>query len=415
MPQDYDLYSRLKRQDGTYTLTVCGRDGKNSVEQIGSLTELLWSSGDMEQIIQKIADPAIKIITMTITEGGYNLSTDAVKLDLEAPQTPTTIFGIVAQGLRRRILNSAGKITILTCDNLQHNGDTCKRVFTKFFEEQDLELAKWVEENVTFPNSMVDRITPATTPADVERINATLDEEDLAPVYCEDYIQWVVEDNFAAGRPEWENVGVEFTDDVTPYENMKLSLLNASHTLLSYPSLLSGYRKVDEAMRDERIVKFVRDFMDLDVTQYVPAPPKTNLELYKQTLVERFANSAVSDQIARLCGDGASKFPVYVMPIVKSMLANKDDMTRIAYLVAAYRHYLKYRTDDKQVAFDIFEPAILESDNDKIAATDAVAFLTASPFAPVDMVANHKFVDLYLDMVAKIETDGAMATLETII
>ncbi len=415
MPQDYDLYSRLKKQDGVYTLTVCGRDGKNSIEQIGSLTELLWSSGDMEQIIQKIADPAIKIITMTITEGGYNLSTDAVKQDLMTPETPTTIFGIIAQGLHRRILNNAGKITILTCDNLQHNGDTCKRAFSTFFYEQDPHLAAWVEENVTFPNSMVDRITPATTAADVERINATLAEEDLAPVYCEDYIQWVVEDNFAAGRPAWENVGVEFTDDVTPYENMKLSLLNAAHTLLSYPSLLSGYRKVDEAMKDERIVKFVRDFMDADVTRYVPAPPKTDLELYKQTLVERFANSAVSDQIARLCGDGASKFPVYVMPIVKSMLPNKDDMTRIAYLVAAYRHYLKYRKDDKGVEFDIFEPAILESDIEKINNSDAVAFLTSSPFAMVDMVAEHKFVDLYLDMVAKIEAQGAMATLETII
>ncbi len=415
MPQDKALFEKLSSQDGVYSLTVCGRDGKNSIEMIGSLVELLWSGEGVESIINKVADKAIRIITMTITEGGYNLDTDAVRADIANPQSPSTIFGIIAEGLRRRVAQGNGAVTILSCDNLQHNGNTCKRIFSSFFAQQDAELAKWVESNVTYPNSMVDRITPATTPADVARINETLDTFDAAPVYCEDYLQWVVEDNFIAGRPAWEEVGVEFTDDVAPFENMKLSLLNASHTLLSYPSLLSGYRKVDAAMKDERIVKFVRDFMNIDVTPYVPAPANTDLDLYKQTLVERFANSAVSDQISRLCGDGASKFPVYVMPIAKQMVAAKDNMTRIAYLIAAYRHYLKYRIDDKGVAFDIFEPTITEADFAKIENDDAVVFLTSSPFEMVDLVAEPKFVDLYLDMVSKIKAQGAMATLETII
>ncbi len=415
MPQDETLYNKLKKQDGIYSLTVCGRDGVNEVEMIGSLVELLWSGDDVEAIIAKIADKDIRIITMTITEGGYNLATDAVKHDLENPHTPKSVFGIIAEGLRRRIEAGNGAVTILSCDNLQHNGDTCGRIFTQFFAQQDNALAEWVKQNVTFPNSMVDRITPATTEADVIRINLELDEYDAAPVYCEDYIQWVVEDNFIAGRPQWESVGVEFTDDVAPFENMKLSLLNASHTLLSYPSLLSGYRKVDEAMKDLRIVKFVRDFMNIDVTPYVPAPQNTNLEEYKKILIERFANSAVSDQIARLCGDGASKFPVYVMPIVKNMVANGVNMERIAYLIAAYRHYLKYQIDDKAATFEIFEPAITADDLAKIANDDAVTFLAASPFAMVDLVEYPKFVDLYLDMVNKIKEHGAMAILESVI
>ncbi|MFR9619910.1 MAG: mannitol dehydrogenase family protein [Rikenellaceae bacterium] len=415
MPQDETLYRKLTSQQGVYSLTVCGRDGRNEVEWIGSLTELLWSGDNREAIINKVADANIRIISMTITEGGYNLDTDMVKSDLESPQTPQSIFGIVAEGLRRRIAAGGGAVTILSCDNLQHNGDTCKRIFTSFFAQQDAALATWVDSNVTFPNSMVDRITPATTPADVERINATLDKADLAPVYCEDYLQWVVEDNFIAGRPAWESVGVEFTDDVAPYERMKLSLLNASHTLLSYPSLLSGYRKVDEAMGDERIVKFTRAFMDLDATPYVPAPKNTDLEKYKQILIERFANSAVSDQISRLCGDGASKFPVYVMPIVKNMLANGDDMTRIAYLIAAYRHYLKYRMDDKAVGFDIFEPAITPSDLEMLANDDAAVFLAASPFAMVDLLSYPQFVDLYLQMAKRIKEHGAMMILESVI
>ncbi|MFI3287132.1 MAG: mannitol dehydrogenase family protein [Rikenellaceae bacterium] len=415
MPGDEALYSKLKKQDGIYSLTVCGRDGQNETEFIGSLTELLWSGVESKAIIEKVASSDVKIITLTITEGGYNLETEAVKFDLENPSTPKSVFGIVAEGLRRRIAAGNGAVTILSCDNLQHNGDTCKKVFREFFAKQDTAVLEWVDSNVTFPNSMVDRITPATTPSDVERINETLESYDAAPVYCEDYIQWVVEDKFAAGRPAWEEVGVEFTSDVAPFEKMKLSLLNASHTLLSYPSLLSGYRKVDEAMRDAKIVKFVEDFMNIDVTPYVPAPENTDLENYKKVLVERFANSAVSDQISRLCGDGASKFPVYVMPIVREMFAAGDDTKRIAYLIAAYRHYLKYRKDDKGIAFDIFEPAILPGDIEKVENDNPLEFLTASPFAMVQLADNQKFVEQYLTMVSSISLRGAMPVLETII
>ncbi|MFI3266694.1 MAG: mannitol dehydrogenase family protein [Rikenellaceae bacterium] len=424
MPQDEKLYHTLKGQDGVYSLTVCGRDGNNEVYQIGSLVELLWNGQDSEAIINKVADPAIKIITLTITEGGYNtdkstgefiFDNHAIQHDLNEPQNPSTIFGYLAEGLRRRMNTCAAPITILSCDNLQHNGDTCKRVFSSFFAKQDPQLAAWVKDNVTFPNSMVDRITPATTANDIERINKTLDQYDGAPVYCEDYIQWVVEDKFIAGRPAWERVGVEFTDDVDPYENMKLSLLNASHTLLSYPSFVSGYRKVDQAMKDENIIKFVSDFMELDVTPYVPAPKNTDLDLYKKTLIERFANSAVSDQIARLCGDGASKFPVYVMPVVAKMIKNGDSLTRIAYLIAAYRHYLKYRTDDNKEGFDIFEPWLTDTDMNLIESDNALEFLKASPFSSVALADHSPFVCLYQKMVTEIANQGAMQTLISII
>ncbi|MFI3267122.1 MAG: mannitol dehydrogenase family protein [Rikenellaceae bacterium] len=421
MPQDERLYKVLKAQDNNYSLTVCGRDGVNETQWIGSLVELLWSGEDSEAIINKVADKDIKIITLTITEGGYNtdkstgefiFDNEMIQHDLENTQNPKTVFGFVAEGLRRRKMAGNGAVTILSCDNLQHNGNTCKKVFTAFIEKQDAELAEWVKTNVTFPNSMVDRITPATTIEDIDRINQTLDVVDNAPVYCEDFIQWVVEDDFIAGRPAWEKVGVEFTDDVTPYENMKLSLLNASHTLLSYPSMLSGFRKVDVAMKDDRIIKFVRTFMDKDVTPYVPAPKNTDLDVYKQTLVERFANSAVSDQIARLCGDGASKFPVYVMPIASKMVENGDDMIRVAYLIAAYRHYLKYQKDDRGETFTLFEPWLTEGDFEVINSDDAVAFLALEPFSSVDLAAHEPFKTKYLKLVEQIKAQGAMSVLE---
>lgn len=415
MPQDAALYQALKSQNMMYSLTVCGRDGQNQIEWMGGLVELLFQGVDSEAILNKVADKNIRIITMTITEGGYNLDTDQVRHDLANPATPQSVFGIIAEGLRRRIAAGAGPVTILTCDNLQHNGHVCKRVVTDFITQQDPELAAWLAENVTFPNCMVDRITPATTPADRERINAILSCPDAAPVYCEDYIQWVVEDNFVAGRPAWETVGVEFTDDVDPYEKMKLRLLNASHSLLSYPSILSGYRKVDAAMKDERIIKFVRDFMDKDVNPHVPAPKGIDLEVYKQTLVERFANSAVSDQVSRLCGDGASKFPVYVMPIIADLFAHDEDLTRVAYLVAAYRHYLAAKKDDAGLAYDIFEPAMTEADWKLIESGEALDFLSASAFSSVDLMASPAFVQAYEQFVADIATKGTMETLESIL
>lgn len=424
LPGDEHLYKALRKQGNEYTLTVCGRDGKDEVYRIGSLVELLWAMEEPKAIIAKIADKDIRIITLTITEGGYNmekatgefmLDDEPVKHDLQHPQTPQTVFGFIAEGLRARRTAGNGPVTILSCDNLQHNGHTARKAFTSFIKAQDVDLAAWVEVNVTFPNSMVDRITPATRPHDVARLNAKNGTDDEAPVYCEDFIQWVIEDDFIAGRPEWEKVGAEFTDDVTAYENMKLSLLNASHTLLSYPSFLSGYRKVDDAMHDARIARFVGEFMDTDITPYVPAPGHTNLNLYKQTLIERFGNRSVSDQIARLCFDGLSKFPVYVMPNLIKMIRDKADLTRVAYLIAAYRHYLKYKTDDKGDVFEIAEPWMTPQDETLINSNDPLDFLALSAFRSTDLKAAGEFVEPYLKMVNAIRQEGAMPVLESLL
>lgn len=424
LPSDERLYKALKSQNGEYTLTVCGRDGHDQAYRIGALTELLWAGEAPEAVVQKMADPAIRIITLTITEGGYNLdkatgefrlSDAGVCHDLANPAKPSTVFGYVAEGLRRRMAAGGAPITILSCDNLQHNGKTAQRAFLSFFQAQDADLYQWALEHVTFPCSMVDRITPATRPDDIARLNAKNGTQDAAPVYCEDFIQWVIEDNFIAGRPAWERVGAEFTDDVTAYENMKLSLLNASHTLLSYPSFLSGYRKVDEAMADERITRFVQQFMDTDITPYVPAPGNTDLAWYKRTLIERFGNRSVSDQIARLCFDGISKFPVYVVPNLGKMLHDGADLTRVAYLIAAYRHYLKYRTDDNGAAFEVAEPWMTPNDEVLCTSNEPLDFLAFSPFAAINLRASETFTELYLHFVDAIKNNGAMATLTQIL
>lgn len=424
LPSDEKIVNNLRAQNLNYSLTVCGRNGEDEVYKIGSLKELIWGIEDPEAVVRKIADNAIKIITLTITEGGYNLDKETgefllndekIQHDLKKPAIPATVFGFVAEGLRQRKIQGGNAVTILSCDNLQHNGNTAKRAFMTFIEAQDKELAAWVEKHVTFPNSMVDRITPATTPEDVERLNRLNGTNDHAPVYCEDFAQWVIEDRFIAGRPAWERVGVEFTDDVTAFENMKLSLLNASHTLLSYPAFLIGYRKVDQAMGDENLVKLIRTFMDTDITPFVPAPENTDLKKYKETLIERFANHSVSDQVSRLCFDGISKFPVYIIPNLEKMINAGADLTRPAFLIASYRHYLKYKTDDQGNIFEIGEPWMTEKDTALINSENSQDFLELSAFKAVSLKDSEQFIQLFTRFAEEIKNEGMVSVLQTII
>ncbi|MDR3225699.1 MAG: mannitol dehydrogenase family protein [Clostridiales Family XIII bacterium] len=424
LERDARIFQALIKQGLEYGLTVCGRTGQDAFWKIGSIVELLWGVEDASAVISKIADPEIKIITLTITEGGYNtdketgdfvLENEDIKYDLTQPAVPRTAFGYIAEGLIARKNAGAGPITILSCDNLQHNGDTCRKAFTSYFAARDPKLAAWVNENVTFPNSMVDRITPATTPEDIVRLKEVTGFEDEAPVYCEDFIQWVIEDDFIAGRPAWERVGVEFTDDVTAYENMKLGLLNASHQMLSYPSFLAGYRKVDDAMNDARFSKYLRLFMDVDATPYIPAPPGADLEEYKTVLIERFGNHSVSDQLARLCFDGIAKIPVYNMPGITAMVTAHATLKRVTFFIAAYRHYLKYKVDDKGAAFEINDPSITENDLRLVESDDPLDFLGVSCFLSADLRASDAFVSSYLEMVAGIREKGVEPVLETLL
>ena len=421
LPSDKNVVENLRSQNLEYTLTVCGRHGGDEVYQIGSLRELIWGVEQPEMVIQKIAEDTIKIITLTITEGGYNINKETnefdfedekIKHDLHYKDQPITVFGFLAAGLRKRRASNCSGITILSCDNLQHNGDTAKKAFISFIQAQDKDLAEWAEAHVTFPNSMVDRITPATTAENIAKLNELSGANDKAPVHCEDFCQWVIEDHFIGGRPALERVGVAFTADVTAYENMKLSLLNASHTLLSYPAFLKGYRKVDEAMRDDDICRYIRDFMDIDISPYVPPPAGIDLEKYKQTLLERFANRSISDQVSRLCADGISKFPVYIVPNLAKMIKDRKDLTRLAFLIAAYRHYLKYQLDEQGQAYDILEPAKSVEDEQLIESDSAADFLNLSAFKSLNLKTAETFVPVYLNFVNAIKDKGISETLK---
>lgn len=348
MPADERMRDVLRAQDGEYTLVVKHADGSRDARVIGALTEYLFAPDDPEAVIEKLAAPETRIVSLTVTEGGYNLDDTTgefnaedpdVAHDLEADATPKTVFGLVTEALRRRRERELAPFTVMSCDNLQGNGTLARTAFTAFARLRDPALADWVEREVRFPNSMVDRITPATTAEDVEEVNERFGVEDRWPVVCEPFTQWVLEDAFSAGRPPYEDVGVQVVDDVEPYELMKLRLLNASHQAIAYFGYLCGYRLVHEAAQDPLFQDLLARYMDEEATPTLAPVPGVDLPDYKRTLIERFSNPEVRDTIPRLCAESSDRIPKWLLPVVREQLADGGEVTRSAAIVASWARY----------------------------------------------------------------------------
>ena len=258
-------------------------------------------------VIKKMADPATKIITLTITEGGYNFddatgefnsSNPLIQQDLQNPDNPQTIFGYLTQSFKLRKEQGLKGCTIQSCDNIQENGHITKKMVLAYISLAEPDLLDWVSNNISFPNSMVDRITPVTTQEDIQFLKDQTGIEDQWPVVCEPFIQWVIEDKFPMGRPPWEKVGAQFVKEVAPYERMKLSLLNAGHSVVGILGALIGYTTIDEAVKDPAIRTFLNNFLDREVSPTLGQLEGINLREYKDSLIERFGNIHIKDQVA---------------------------------------------------------------------------------------------------------------------
>ena len=258
---DRTMHDVMQQQDGLYTLVTQYPDGTAKSEVVGSIHDYLLAVDDPAAVIDRMADPATKIVSLTVTEGGYNLNSATgefeldnpdVQYELTHPNKPRTVFGYLTAALRKRRAEGLSPFTVLSCDNIQHNGAVTRKMLLTFAEHQDADLAGWIAEKVTFPNCMVDRITPVTTPEAIAYLKREHDLTDAWPVVCEPYVQWVVEDNFANGRPPLETLGVQFVADVTPYEKMKIRLLNAGHSVLGIPGAIFGHPTIGACMGDPR-------------------------------------------------------------------------------------------------------------------------------------------------------------------
>ena len=364
--EDRKVRDALAEQDFYYTLVELGDTPDTEVRVIGSITDMLLAEEDAEALIRKLAEPSVRIVSLTITEGGYCIDDSSgefmahlplIQHDLAHPQAPKSVFGFLCAALKQRRDTGIEAFTVMSCDNLPHNGAVARKALLAFAALQDPTLHDWIASHVQFPNAMVDRITPMTSEAHRTQLHQQHDLDDAWPVVCEPFVQWVVEDRFGAGRPAWEKVGVQFTDDVTPYEEMKIKLLNGSHLALTYLGALLGYRYVHETMDDPFLRRYVQRYMDEDVTPQLAPVPGIDLADYKQTLIRRFSNRAIADQLERVCSDGSSKFSKFSVPTINQLIADHAELDRAALVIAAWALYLK-GFDENGERYRILDPRL---------------------------------------------------------
>lgn len=362
----------LKKQDHLYTLIVRHPNGKVENKVIGSMIDFLYAPENKQQVIDKLAHPDTKVVSLTITEGGYNFNPATGEFDLTNPDiihdiknldNPITAFGYITAALKA--LKDAGKpaFTIQSCDNIQHNGAMTKKMLLAFIDQVDSELSAWVDKEVAFPNGMVDRITPVTTPADIEYLNNELGINDEWPITCEAFTQWVIEDDFCNGRPDWNLAGAQFVADVTPYEKMKIRLLNAGHSVLGLLGSIHGFNTIDESVSDPLFAQYLRQFMDVEVTPLLEELDGINLTDYKDTLIERFSNPNIKDSLARICLESSAKLPKFLIATVIENLEKAENSAEsyqsecnielATFVLATWCLYSDKRVDQQGNALDI--------------------------------------------------------------
>lgn len=428
LPGDRRMADVMAAQDCLYTLVLKHPDGTYEPRVVGSLVEYLFAPDDPEAVLERMADPAVRIVSMTVTEGGYHVHPVTGELDtrderlradleddVESP-TPRTAFAFITEALRRRRDRGVPAFTVMSCDNIQGNGDVAHRMVTAYVRARDErtggDLADYLEREVTFPNSMVDRITPVTADADREAVRERFGVEDAWPVVAEPFAQWVLEDRFGDGRPPLEEVGVQVVDDVHPYELMKLRLLNASHQALCYLGYLAGHRYAHEVCSEQLFADFLLAYMDDEATPTLQPVPGVDLDAYKPGLVERFANPEVRDTLARLCADSSNRIPTWLVPLTRENLAAGRSVEHAALVIAAWARYAE-GVDEQGEPIEVVD-ADAEG---RVAAAkaqlegDELAFLRDEDLFG-DLAEQEAFTTPYRASLASLHSHGARRTLE---
>ncbi|MBT6244440.1 MAG: mannitol dehydrogenase family protein [Gammaproteobacteria bacterium] len=341
------MRSRLAPQDFLYTLCTRHAD-HNEYRVIGGIKDVLTLSQHQQQLLELIASPKIQIITLTITEKGYCLTSGGeldeahpdIQKDLGNPYFPISAPGLLARGLKYRMEAGSGPISIISCDNLSRNGRSTRQAVTGVAGLFSAENASWIRDYVSFPDTMVDRIVPATSELDTAGFERETGMEDSGLVICEPFSQWVIESNIAGERPEWERVGVQFVDDVAVYEEIKLRLLNASHSALAYLGLLAGYEYIHEAMADPLLARFTEYLMEKEISPLIQPPIGFDLKQYTQSILKRFANPAIQYRTAQVANDGSLKLQQRIYPTLTEYLQMSVGAPGLVLVVAAWLHCL---------------------------------------------------------------------------
>jgi len=378
-----DTRDALAPQDGVYTLAVRSAEGEK-LRIIGAIGRILVAPEDPQALIAAMADPRVRIVTLTVTEKGYchdpatgelNEAHPDIRHDLAAPDRPRSVPGFIVEALARRRAAGTPPFTLLTCDNLPSNGRVAKRIAARFARLRAPDLGAFVDGELAAPSTMVDRITPATTEADRARIAAALGMRDAWPVMTEPFSQWVIEDRFPTGRPPWNMAGAELVADVEPYELMKLRLLNGAHSSLAYLGYLAGYETVSAVMADADFARFVRALMG-EVTPTLHVPAGADLGAYKAALLERFGNPALQHRTWQIAMDGSQKLPQRLLGTVRDRLQAGAPIACLALGVAGWMRYVA-GVDESGRPIDVRDPMAAE-----LAAIAARAGRSAERLAP---------------------------------
>jgi len=407
----------LAAQDFLFTV-VEQKAEASSARVVGSMIDFL-TPGDGRAIAARLADPAIRIASLTITEGGYCIDPatqafDAAHPDIVADAAdlarPRSAFGVLLAALSRRRAAGHAPFTVMSCDNLPGNGDVARNAVAGLADQVDPALAQWVRAHVAFPNGMVDRITPATS----DRERALLTKEhgvvDARPVFCEAFRHWILEDHFSAGRPGLEDAGVQFVADVRPFELMKIRMLNGGHAAIAYPSALLDLHFVHDAMAEPLVARYLDKLLVDEVIPMVPPVPGTRLTDYRTLIEARFANPKIGDTIRRLCLDGSNRQPKFILPTVADALREGSALDGLALVSAFWCRYCAGVTDSGAVI------APNDSDWPRLAARAQAA--RAEPSAWLGMrdifgalADQPRYAAAFSAALARIWRDGTRATL----
>ncbi|WP_315918496.1 mannitol dehydrogenase family protein [Mesorhizobium sp. SP-1A] len=349
-------HDRLAAQDWLTTVVEQDEDGR-SARVTGAMIDFV-EPADIAAIVARLADPAIRIVSLTITEGGYFIDPASghfdpahpdIVADASNPAAPKTVFGLILAGLVRRRSRGIAPFTVMSCDNIPHNGRVTSEGVIGLARLIDKDLAGWVEKNVAFPNAMVDRITPATSDRERRILAGEFGVDDAWPVFCEPFRQWVLEDRFTNGRPALEKVGVQFVKDVSPYETMKIRILNGGHATIAYPAGLMDVHFVHEAMQEPLVAAFLDKLEHEEIIPVVPPVPDTDLEDYYRLIVKRFANPEIGDTVRRLCLDGSNRQPKFIIPTIADRLKAGRGVAGLALESALWCRYCFGTTDSGAV------------------------------------------------------------------
>lgn len=401
----------LAAQDGLYTLLEKDADGTIEGRIVGSITNYILATDDPEAAISRLSHPDTRIVSLTITEGGYNVveATGAFDFDnqdvqheLAHPDEPQTVYGFLTAALQRRRRAGIPPFTVMSCDNVQHNGDLVRRMILAFAGRRDVDLAEWIEREVAFPNTMVDRITPVTDEADVRYVEEVFGVRDAWPVPCEPFLQWIVEDNFCNGRPHLEKVGVTFVSDVTPYESMKLRLLNAGHSVVGLLGAVHGYETIDACVNDPVFAAYLRRFLDVEAAPPLEAVEGVDLDTYKESLLRRFGNPAIRDTVSRICSFSSDKLPKFLLPTIRANLASGGSIAYAVLVIAAWCYYSDKQASKNGEPLDIEDPMHEELHQAAIKTSEDVLAFVRVEAVFEDLSRSETFASQYADMVRKV-------------